>query len=67
MKKNPNVKYAVVGTGNRSINTLGFFDVQNCVQKTTLQHKTRTAGRRMRFFLPAIKIGKRSSIWNFEI
>ncbi len=43
MKKNPNVKYAVVRTGNRSINTLGFFDVQNCVQKTTLQHKTRTA------------------------
>ena len=24
MKKNPNVKYAVVRTGNRSINTLGF-------------------------------------------
>ena len=29
MKKNPNVKYAVVGTGNRGIDTLGFFDVQN--------------------------------------
>ena len=54
MKKNPNVKYAVVGTGNRGIDTLGFL-MYKIVYKNYFAAQDAHSGRKMRFCCPLKK------------